>query len=157
MGEQITRDYSGEQLTVVTILEGGALFMADLISEIHLPLRAGSVTVASYEGTQSTGRVEFHQTRMPDINGRHVILLDDILDTGRTLSAIKKRFSEECSPLSMKVAVLLSKQVERAEEVDAEYVGFEVGNEFVVGYGLDYNGQYRNIPLIGVLKDEYIE
>ena len=94
---------------------------------------------------------------MPNLDGRHVILLDDILDTGRTLAAIKKRFQEECNPLSVKIAVLLSKKVERAEEVNADYVGFEVGNEFVVGYGLDYNGEYRNLPLIGVLKPEYIQ
>ncbi len=157
MGAEITRDYSGQPLTVITILQGGALFMADLIREIHLPLKLDSVSVSSYEGTESTGRVNFHQSKLPDIDGRHVILLDDILDTGRTLSAISQRFAEECSPLSIKVAVLLSKQVDRAEHVDADYVGFEVGNEFVVGYGLDYNGEYRNIPLIGVLKDEYIQ
>ena len=157
MGEQISRDYSGQPLTVVTILQGGALFMADLIREIQLPLRADSVSVESYEGTESTGKVSFLQNRMPDLDGRNVLLLDDILDTGRTLAAIKRRFSEECSPLSVKVAVLLSKKVERAESVDADYVGFEVGNEFVVGYGLDYNGEYRNLPLIGVLKDEYIK
>lgn len=157
MGEEITHDYSGQPLTVVTILQGGALFMADLIREIHLPLRADSVSVSSYEGTESTGTVSFLQNRMPNLDGRHVLLLDDILDTGRTLSAIKRRFLEECSPLSVKVAVLLSKQVDRAEEVDADYQGFEVGNEFVVGYGLDYNGEYRNLPLIGVLKDEFIQ
>ena len=157
MGEDITRDYFGEPLTVVTILQGGALFMADLIREIHLPLRADSVSVTSYDGTESTGEVTFLQNRMPDLSGRHVLLLDDILDTGRTLHAIGKKFKRECSPLSVKIAVLLSKQIKRAEEVEADYVGFEVGNEFVVGYGLDYNGEYRNIPLIGVLKDEYIK
>lgn len=157
MGLQLTEDYSGKPLTVVTIMQGGALFMADLIREIQLPLRADSISVSSYEGTESTGKISFLQNQLPDINGRHVLLLDDILDTGRTLAAIKARFTEECSPLSVKVAVLLSKKVPRAEHVEADYVGFEVGNEFVVGYGLDYNGEYRNLPLIGVLKEEYIE
>lgn len=157
MGEEITKDYSGQPLTVVTIMQGGALFMADLIREVHLPLRADSICVASYDGTESTGVITFLQNKLPDIDGRHVLLLDDILDTGRTLAAIKERFLAECSPLSIKMAVLLSKQVERAEEVEADYVGFEVGNEFVVGYGLDYNGEYRNLPLIGVLKEEYIQ
>lgn len=157
MGEAITNEYSGQPLTVVTILQGGALFMADLIREIHLPLKADSVSVESYDGTESTGNVTFLQNRMPNLDGRHVILLDDILDTGRTLSAIRKRFLTECSPLSVKIAVLLSKQIERAESVEADYVGFEVGNEFVVGYGLDYNGEYRNLPLIGVLKPEFIQ
>lgn len=156
MGEEITRAYSGEPLTVVMILQGGALFMADLIREIHLPLRVDSVSVESYEGTQSTGTVTFLQNRMPNLDGRHVILLDDILDSGRTLAAIQRRFEKECSPLSVRVAVLLSKKVDRAETVEADFVGFEVGNEFVVGYGLDYNGEYRNLPLIGVLKPEYI-
>jgi hypoxanthine phosphoribosyltransferase len=156
MGEAITRDYYGEPLTVVMILQGGALFMADLIREIHLPLKSDSVSVESYEGTTSSGKVTFLQNRMPNLDGRHVIILDDILDTGRTISAIRRRFQEECSPLSVKFAVLLSKQVERAESVEADYVGFEVGDEFVVGYGLDYNGEYRNLPLIGVLKPEFI-
>ena len=156
MGQQITADYSGAPLTVVTILQGGALFMADLIRQIHLPLKADSVSVTSYDGTESTGKVSFLQNEMPDLSGRNVLLLDDILDSGRTLAAIKQRFLEESSPRSVKVAVLLSKQVPRAEEVEADYVGFEVGNEFVVGYGLDYNGEYRNLPLIGVLKSQYI-
>lgn len=156
MGEEISREYSGQPLTIVMILQGGAMFMADLIREIHLPLKVDSVSVESYEGTTSSGTVTFLQNRMPNLDGRHVILLDDILDTGRTLHAIRRRFMEECSPLSIKVAVLLSKRVERAETVDADFVGFEVGDEFVVGYGLDYNGEYRNIPLIGVLKPEFI-
>lgn len=157
MGNEITGHYEGKPLTVVTILQGGALFMADLIREIHLPLKAESLGVASYEGTSSTGTVTFLQNRMPDLSGRHILLIDDILDTGRTLSAIKRRFESECSPLSIRIAVLLSKEVSRAEKVNADYVGFEVGNEFVVGYGLDYNGEYRNLPLIGVLKDQYIQ
>ena len=156
MGEEISRDYSGQPLTVVTIMQGGALFMADLIREIHLPMKSDSISVSSYEGTESTGVISFHQNKMPDIDGRNVLLVDDILDTGRTLAAIKDRFMKECSPLSIKNAVLLSKKVERAKHVDADYAGFEVGNEFVVGYGLDYNGEYRNLPLIGVLKDEFI-
>ncbi|MDF1754969.1 MAG: hypoxanthine phosphoribosyltransferase [Verrucomicrobiales bacterium] len=156
MGEAITREYSGEPLTVVMILQGGALFMADLIREIQLPLKADSVSVESYEGTESSGTVTFLQNRMPNLDGRHVILLDDILDTGRTLAAIRQKFEKECNPLSVKIAVLLSKKVDRAEFVEADYIGFEVGNEFVVGYGLDFNGEYRNLPLIGVLKPEYI-
>ena len=94
---------------------------------------------------------------MPDIDGRHVLILDDILDTGRTVAAILDRFGTECSPLSMKVGVLLSKKVERSETVEADYYGFEIGNEFVVGYGLDFNGEYRNLPMIGVLKEEFID
>lgn len=157
MGRQITRDYAGRDLAVVTILQGGAVFMADLIREIHLPMTIGSVSVASYHGaTESSGTVTFHQSRMPDIRGKDVLVLDDILDTGRTLAAILRRFGEECEPASMKVCVLLEKDVERAEPVRADYRGFSIGDEFVVGYGLDYDGEYRNLPMIGVLSEEFI-
>jgi len=158
MGRQISEDYAGKDLAVVTILQGGVLFMADLIREIHLPLTIGSVSVASYHGgTESSGTVTFHQSKMPDISGKHVIVLDDILDSGRTLAAILKRFGAECSPASMKVCVLLEKRVPRAETVESDYCGFEIGDEFVVGYGLDYQGEYRNLPEIGVLKSDYID
>jgi hypoxanthine phosphoribosyltransferase len=157
MGRQITEDYRGRELAIVTILQGGMVFMADLIREVHLPLTIGSVSVASYHGgTTSSGTVTFHQSKMPDIRGKHVLVLDDILDSGRTLAAILRRFEEECQPASMKVCVLLEKQVERTETVDAHYCGFSIGDEFVVGYGLDYDGQYRNLPMIGVLSEEFI-
>ena len=158
MGRQITEDYAGRDLALVTILQGGVLFMADLIREIHLPLTIGSVSVASYHGgTTSSGTVTFHQSQMPDISGKHVLVLDDILDSGRTLAAILKRFAAECDPASMKVCVLLKKRVPRAETVESDYCGFEIGDEFVVGYGLDYRGEYRNLSEIGVLKSKYIK
>ncbi len=157
MGARLTRDFAGRPLTVVTILQGGAVFMADLVREIHLPMKLESISVASYHGgTESSGTVTFHQSRLPDIDDRHVLLLDDILDSGRTIDAILRRFREERRPLSLSVCVLLSKQVERAVPVEADYAGFEIGNEFVVGYGLDYDGEYRNLPVIGVLKPEWI-
>ncbi len=157
MGREIEADYKGKPLTMVTILQGGMLFMADLIREVHLPMKIDSLSVSSYgSGTTSSGTVTFHQDRMPHLDGRHILILDDILDSGRTLRAIMDRFAKEGNPLSMKVAVLLSKKVERAADVTADYYGFEVGNEFVVGYGLDYDGEYRNLPVIGVLKPEFI-
>lgn len=157
MGAHLTKDFSGRPLTVVTILQGGAVFMADLVREIHLPMKLESISVASYHGgTESSGTVTFHQSRLPDIDDRHVLLLDDILDSGRTIDAILRRFRGECRPLSLSVCVLLSKRVERAVPVEADYAGFEIGNEFVVGYGLDYDGEYRNLPVIGVLKPEWI-
>ncbi len=157
MGARITADFAGRPLTVVTILQGGAVFMADLVREIHLPMKLESVSVASYHGgTESSGTVTFHQSRMPDIDDRHVLVLDDILDSGRTLDAILRRFGTECRPLSLSTCVLLSKQVERAVPIEADYSGFAIENEFVVGYGLDYDGEYRNLPVIGVLKPEWI-
>ena len=156
MGAEISRDYDGLPLTIVTILQGGAVFMADLIREIHLPLKIESVSVASYHGeTESSGRVTFHQDRLPDLAGRHVIVLDDILDTGRTLNAIVHRFEDECRPLSVKTCVLLSKQIERPVSIEADYCGYEIGDDFVVGYGLDFRGEYRNLPVVGVLGEAY--
>ncbi|MDF1657083.1 MAG: hypoxanthine phosphoribosyltransferase [Verrucomicrobiales bacterium] len=157
MGQTITDECKGGSLSVITVLQGGILFMADLIREINLPLQLDSISVASYHGaTTSSGEVSFHQTRMPEVEGKDVLILDDILDTGRTLAAIRRKLECECSPRSIRSAVLLSKKVERAVEVEADYVGFEVGDEFVVGYGLDYRGEYRNLPMIGVLKPEFI-
>lgn len=157
MGARITEDYAGGSLSIVVVLQGGALFLADLIREIHLPLRMDSISVSSYHGgTASSGTVTFHQSRLPDLKGRDVLVLDDILDSGRTLAAIMGRIEAECDPKSVRSAVLLSKQVERAVPVEADYQGFEIGDEFVVGYGLDYRGEYRNLPVIGVLKEEWI-
>jgi hypoxanthine phosphoribosyltransferase len=96
--------------------------------------------------------VKFDQLSLPDIEGRHVLVVDDILDSGLTLDAITRRFGEECGPLSVRVCVLLSKRKARRKEVEAEYVGFEIDDEFVVGYGLDYQERYRNLPFVGVLK-----
>lgn len=158
MGEEITRDMEGAEISVVAILEGGALFMADLIRQIDLPLHIGSVTVASYHGgTSSSGTVSFRQNELPDVTGRDVLVLDDILDTGRTLSAVMRKIEEECSPRSIRSAVLLSKRIDRAVEIEADYSGFDIGDEFVVGYGLDYKGEYRNLPVIGILKSDFID
>jgi hypoxanthine phosphoribosyltransferase len=158
LGRAITQDYRGRELTVVAILHGSIVFMADLLRRIHLPLRIESINVASYHGgTSSSGAVEFNQLRLPDLRGQHVVVLDDILDSGRTLKVIKERLLEECQPLSVRSCVLLSKTRERATEVNAEYVGFDVDDCFVVGYGLDYKGRYRNLPLVGTLRKEVIE
>ena len=153
MGAQISRDYDGRELTVIAVLNGSILFVADLMRRIQLPLRLDCISVSSYHGgTESSGTVTFDQTSLPDVAGRHVLILDDILDTGRTLHAIRKRLHEEASALSVRICVLLRKEKVRAEELDADYVGFDIGDEFVVGYGLDYREQYRNLPFIGVLK-----
>ncbi len=153
LGAQITRDYDGRDLTVIAVLNGSILFVADLMRRIQLPLRLDCISVSSYHGgTESSGTVTFDQNSLPDCEGRHVLILDDILDTGRTLHAIRHRLHAEASPLSVRICVLLRKAKIRAEELDADYVGFDIGDEFVVGYGLDYREQYRNLPFIGVLK-----
>lgn len=153
MARDIMRDYRGRELTVVAILQGGLILMADLLRRVQLPLQIESLSVSSYHGgTESSGTVTFNQNRLPDLNGRHVILLDDILDSGRTLHAIRERLDAECRPASVRICVLLRKRKQRACAVEADYVGFDIDDEFVVGYGLDYQGRYRNLPYIGVLK-----
>ena len=153
LAARITEDYRGKELTVVTVLTGALMFTADLLRRIPLPLKLDCVSVASYHGGMETsGEVKFDQLSLPDIQGRHVLIVDDILDSGLTLDAITYRFEKECGPLSVRICVLLSKQRKRRKEIVADYVGFEIADEFVVGYGMDYQERYRNLPFVGVLK-----
>lgn len=156
MAHQITGDYKGKELTVIAILNGSFIFMADLLRRIPLPLQVDGWSVSSYHGTNTSGRINFRQTQLADVKGRHVLLLDDILDSGLTIHSIKERLEKEAGAASLRVCVLLRKNVERVRHVDADYVGFDIPNEFVVGYGLDYNERYRNLPYIGVLNEEGI-
>lgn len=152
---QITEEYRGKDLTVVAVLNGSFMFMADLLRRIPLPVKIDCLSVSSYHGgTESTGEVTFHQNELPDIDERHVLVIDDILDTGLTLHAICEKLHRECRPLSIECCVLLAKRKTRSAEAEAKYVGFEIGDEFVVGYGLDYDEHYRNLPFVGVLKRE---
>jgi hypoxanthine phosphoribosyltransferase len=156
LAAQISADYRERELTVIAVLNGSLIFMADLLRRIPLPLKLDCLSVASYHGgTKTTGEVVFKQIMLPDVAGRHILILDDILDSGLTLNAIRRRL-EEARPLSIKVCVLLEKQIDRAAPIDADYIGFEIGNEFVVGYGLDYMERYRNLTCIGVLRKELI-
>jgi hypoxanthine phosphoribosyltransferase len=155
LAAQIAADYEGKDLTVVAVLNGSFMFLADLLRRIPLPLKLDCLSVSSYHGaTESSGTVTFHQDALPDIDGRHVLVLDDILDSGRTLASICHKLRTECRPLSVKSCVLLNKRKQRAVDADAEYFGFEIGDEFVVGYGLDYGEHYRNLPFVGVLRRE---
>ncbi len=155
LAHDITIDYRGKDLTVIAILNGSFVFMADLLRRVPLPLQVECLSVSSYHGTQSTGMVRFRQTELASFQDRHVLLLDDILDSGHTLHAIRERLGQG-GALSIRTCVLLRKEVERIREVDADYVGFNIPNEFVVGYGLDYMEKYRNLPFVGVLTDEAI-
>jgi hypoxanthine phosphoribosyltransferase len=155
LAEQITRDYEGKDLTVLAILNGSLIFMADLLRRIPLPLQLDCLRVRSYFGdTRSSGKVEFDRATLPDLKARHALLLDDILDSGRTLGAIAEAITVDCRPLSVRSCVLLRKMKTRSRPVEADYVGFQIEDEFVVGYGLDYQERYRNLPLIGVLRTE---
>lgn len=154
LAAQISTDYHDRELTVIAILNGSLIFMADLLRRIPLPLKLDCLSVASYHGgLQSSGEVIFRQVAPPDIAGRHILLLDDILDSGTTLDAIRERL-ETASPRTIRVCVLLRKTKLRMLAIDADYVGFDIADEFVVGYGLDYMERYRNLPYVGVLRKE---
>jgi hypoxanthine phosphoribosyltransferase len=154
---QISNDYRERELTVIAVLHGSLMFVADLLRRIPLPLKLECLSVASYHGkAQTSGEVIFKQITLPDVMGRDILILDDILDSGHTLAAIRETL-ETAKPHSTRVCVLLSKKKQRAREVDADYVGFEIEDEFVVGYGLDFRERYRNLPYIGVLRREFLE
>ena len=157
MAGQITGDYRERELTVIAILTGSLMFVSDLVRRIPLPLKLDCLGVASYHGKAKTSSdVIFKQLALPDVAGRDVLIMDDILDTGQTLSAVRKEL-ETAKPHSVRVCVLLSKRKQRVHAIDADYVGFEIDDEFVVGYGLDFMERYRNLPHIGVLKKEMLE
>jgi hypoxanthine phosphoribosyltransferase len=157
LAAQISSDYHYRQLTVIAVLTGSLMFTSDLLRRIQLPLRLDCLAVVSYHGrAQTTGEVTFKQVGLPDVAGRDVLIMDDILDTGHTLVAVREQL-ETAKPRSIRICVLLSKRKRRAREVDADYVGFEVEDEFVVGYGLDFMERYRNLPYIGVLRKELAE
>ena len=154
---QVSSDYRDRELTVIAVLHGSLMFVADLLRRIPLPLKLDCVSVASYHGkAQSSSEVVFKEVTVPDVVGRNVLILDDILDSGHTLAAIRERL-ETAKPRSIRVCVLLSKKKQRAREVNADYVGFEIEDEFVVGYGLDFRERYRNLPYIGVLRKELLK
>src|SRR5438045_7029671 len=154
---QISNDYRDRDLTVIAVLNGSLVFLADLVRRIQLPLRLDCLSVASYHGkAETSGEVIFKQVALPDVKDRHILILDDILDSGHTLAAIREKL-ETANPRSIRVCVLLNKKKQRARHVDADYVGFDIEDEFVVGYGLDFMERYRNLPYIGVLRKELLE
>ena len=158
LAREITAHYEGEELTVIAVLNGSLIFTADLLRRIPLPLQLDCLSVSSYPGgTESTGVVTFDRISLPEVDDRHVLIVDDILDSGRTLHAICAKLSTEARPKSVRICVLLRKDKPRAEELEAHYVGFDIGDEFVIGYGLDYAQHYRNLPFVGVLRSEIFE
>ncbi len=150
---EIQRDYAGRDLVVVSLLNGTVMFLADLIRHLNLPLRLDFIGVSSYgTGTESRELVFTKELRL-DVRGRDVLLVDDILDTGKTLAAVLKKL-RALKPRRIRTCVLLDKPERRIEHVRADYVGFTIPNEFVVGYGLDFAEKYRNLPFIAVLRPE---
>ncbi|MBC8243698.1 MAG: hypoxanthine phosphoribosyltransferase [Verrucomicrobia bacterium] len=152
LAEQVQTDFAGRDLVVVGLLTGTLMFLADLVREIDLPLRLDFIGVSSYrDGTESAELVFTKELKL-DVNGRDVLLVDDILDTGKTLRAVIDKLNG-MAPRQIRTCVLLSKKARREYDIPADYIGFEIPDEFVVGYGLDYAEKYRNLPSIGVLKE----
>lgn len=150
LARDIERDYRDRELVIVSLLNGTVLFLADLIRFINLPLRLDFIGVSSYrEGTVSRELVFTKELRL-DVKGRDVLLVDDILDTGRTLHAVIERL-QKLKPASIRTCVLLDKRARREMKIHADYAGFEIPDLFVVGYGLDFAERYRNLPFVGVL------
>ncbi len=152
LGAEIAVAYQGRELTVVALYNGAVFFAADLLRHLPGAVRFEALCVASYEGTGSTGTIRFRQEPLPDLAGRDVLLVDDILDTGQTLRAVCQRLQAETAPATLRTAVLLHKQRATAAGLRADWTGFEIGDEFVIGYGLDFNGLYRNLPYIALAK-----
>ncbi|TAE78391.1 MAG: hypoxanthine phosphoribosyltransferase [Verrucomicrobia bacterium] len=151
MALELEGDFPGEPLLVVVLLKGALVFAADLLRRMPRMLEIECLSVASYHGgLDSCGVVSFLDRELPDVRGRRVLVLDDILDTGRTLRAVVDRLLGD-GALEVRTGVLLAKAKRRAADVEANYVGFHIADEFVVGYGLDYRGRYRNLPYVGVL------
>lgn len=157
LGAEITRDYEGKDLLVIGIFKGAVPFLADLIREIKIPLRYDFMAVSSYgSATRSSGAVRILKDLDTSIEDVHVLIVEDIVDTGLTLRYLKENL-ERRHPKSLKIVTLLDKPERREVEVHPDYNGFVIPNEFVVGYGLDFNEMFRNLPYVGILKPEAYE
>jgi hypoxanthine phosphoribosyltransferase len=154
LARDIGRCYGGNEITIITVLNGSIVFLGELLHRLPTPTRLDSIVARSYgASTTSSGRVRIRRPWQLPLKGRHVLLVDDILDTGRTLKRIRDRILRE-KPASLRLCVLLDKSTRREVELQADFVGFEIPDQFVVGYGLDFAERYRNLPYIAVLKPE---
>lgn len=154
LGEQITKDYEGKNPLIVGVLKGSFVFMADLSRCIDTYCDIDFMAVSSYgSGTTTTGAVKIRKDLSYDVEGRHVIIIEDILDSGVTLSYLRQYICNR-HPASVSICTLLDKPARRKADISADYIGFVCPDEFIVGYGLDYAERYRNLPYIGVLKPE---
>ena len=155
LGEILTAEYAGKDPVVVGVLKGVMVFYADMIRHIKTPCQMDFMWISSYSGTNSTGTMQVKRDVSADIKGRHVLILEDIFDTGNSLDFTYKHLLSK-EPASLKICTLLDKPERRREGISlqCDYVGFTIPNEFVVGYGLDFNEHYRNLPYVGVLKPE---
>ncbi len=152
MAEQINKEYEGKSLHIICVLKGSVFFFTELAKRLTMPITIDFMAASSYEaGTVSTGKLQMRKDLDEPIEGLHCLIVEDIVDTGRTLSMVKKMLLAR-NPASLKICSLLDKPSRREVEIETEYIGFEVPDQFVVGYGLDYAQKYRNLPYIGSLE-----
>jgi hypoxanthine phosphoribosyltransferase len=153
LASQVAHDFHDRPVTIVGVLTGCLMFLADLVRHLDLPLRIGLIQASSYRGATTTpGELRVHPELLPDLRGRHVLLLDDILDTGQTLAHLVEHL-QGLGPMSVRVGVLLRKVGRQQLPIEPDYCGFDIPNAFVVGYGLDFNDEYRHLPYIAVLNN----
>jgi hypoxanthine phosphoribosyltransferase len=153
LADDLERDFAGTELVIVSLLNGTVMFLADLVRHLSLPLRLDFIGVSSYRANTASGDLVFTKDLRLDVRGREVLLVDDILDTGRTISRVMEKLVV-LGPRRINVCVLLDKPVRRVLPVQADYVGFEIPDVFVVGYGLDFAERFRNLPFVGVLHPQ---
>ena len=157
LGQQLSKDYAGKKPLVICILKGAILFMSDIVRKMDIPLEMDFMDISSYGGgTISTGEVRILKDLDTSVKDRDVLVVEDIVDTGRTLKALSELLLQR-EAKSIKICTLLNKPDRRVEGIDVDYVGFKVPDEFVVGYGMDYAGKYRNLPYVGVVKPAIYE
>ena len=153
MATEINGQFGEQPLTVICVMTGSIILVADLIRQLTMPVKLGSVHASSYRGDTSRGELELDTSMLPDLNGTNALIVDDIFDTGHTLNAVHNHISR-LGAATVQSAVLLYKHGRQELEFDVDFVGFEIPDEFVVGYGLDYQGIYRNLPYVGVLESD---
>lgn len=153
LGEEISRDYKGKKLLLVSVLKGAVVFMADIMRNITCDCEIDFLAVSSYSGTKTTGVVKFKKDMDVDPDGQDILIVEDILDSGITLSYLKDVLLQR-NANSVKVCTFLDKPANRRADIQADYIGKVVPDEFIIGYGLDYNEKYRNLPYVGILKRE---
>ena len=151
LAKQIEKDYDGQEVVLIGLLKGSIMFLAELAKNIKGYVQIDFMDVSSYEGTQSTGIIKINKDIRDPIQGKNVIIVEDIIDSGRTLTRVLEHLKGK-SPNSIRIATMLSKPSRRVVELEAEYTGFEIEDKFVVGYGLDYNEKYRNLPYVGYIE-----
>jgi hypoxanthine phosphoribosyltransferase len=151
LGREITRDYAGKAITLVAVLKGSYVFLADLARAIDLPCAVEFIAISSYQGTKSTGVVQITADLTRSVEGEHVIVVEDIVDTGLTMKYLLENLATR-RPASLRLCALLEKPARAQVKTDIRYRGFEIPDEFVVGYGLDVDGRLRNLPYLGVLR-----